>query len=105
MSNGPERQVILDKMIEIVRTDAPWLWGFHPVGFSLYHGWYHNAKANLMANNTLKYKRIESKIRQQSRIVWNQPVVLPIILLALVIFISAIPAWISYKRRERSSAL
>ena len=105
MSNGPERQAIVNEMVDIVRADAPWLWGFHPVGFSLYHDWYHNAKPNLMANNTLKYKRIEPKVREQSRIVWNQPVVFPIILLALVLLISIIPAWLSYKRREHSAVL
>jgi len=105
MPNGSERQLILDKMIEIVRVDAPWLWGFHPVGFSLYHDWYHNAKPNLMANNTLKYKRIDPESRLKSRSAWNKPVILPVILLVLILFISIIPAWISYKRRERSAAL
>ncbi|NIR95460.1 MAG: peptide ABC transporter substrate-binding protein, partial [Gammaproteobacteria bacterium] len=59
MSNGPERQQVLDRMVAIVRHEAPWLWGYHPVAYSLHHDWYSNAKPNLMANNSLKYKRIE----------------------------------------------
>ncbi|MFQ5488278.1 MAG: ABC transporter substrate-binding protein, partial [Gammaproteobacteria bacterium] len=37
MDNGPQRQAIIDEMVAIVRRDAPWAWGFHPKGFSLYH--------------------------------------------------------------------
>ncbi len=105
MSNGPERQKIIDQMVEILREDAPWLWGFHPVAFSLFHDWYHNAKPNLMANNTLKYKRISPELRKKSRLNWNKPVILPIVILVLILIVSIIPAWISYKRREHSAAL
>ncbi len=50
MDNGPARQAIIDRMVEIVRRDAPWAFGFHPKQFMLHHGWYLNAKPNLMAN-------------------------------------------------------
>jgi len=105
MSNGKERQSIINRMIEIVRYDAPWLWGYHPIGFSLHHDWYKNAKPNLMANNTLKYKRIDPLLRNQLRSEWNKPVWWPIVLLAVVLFIVLIPAWISYRRREHSAVL
>ena len=55
MENTPERQKIINKMVAITREDAPWLWGFHPKAFSLYHAWYTNANPNLMANNSTKY--------------------------------------------------
>ena len=105
MSNGPERQAILDKMIEIARRDAPWIWGLHPVAFSLHHSWFRNAKRNLMANNTLKYIRIDPETRNKLRAQWNQPVFWPLLLILVILLISIIPAWFSYKRRERSPAL
>ncbi len=105
MSNGPERQAIVDKMIEIARRDAPWLWGFHPVAFTLHHNWFKNAKPALMLNNTLKYIRIDPETRNKLRTQWNQPVFWPIMLLLLILLISIIPAYISYKRREHSAAL
>jgi ABC-type transport system substrate-binding protein len=105
MSNGPDRQDIIDEMVEILRADAPWIWGFHPVAFSLHHNWYSNAKPNLMGNNTLKYKRIDPELRHEMRKQWNQPVLWPIILLSVLLIISIIPAWFTYKRRERSAAL
>jgi len=105
MSNGPDRQDIIDEMVEILRADAPWIWGFHPVAFSLHHNWYSNAKPNLMGNNTLKYKRIDPELRHEMRKQWNQPVLWPIILLSVLLIISIIPAWFTYKRREQSAAL
>ncbi|HKK15111.1 MAG TPA: ABC transporter substrate-binding protein, partial [Gammaproteobacteria bacterium] len=103
MSNGPQRQAVLSRMVDIVRQDAPWLWGYHPVAFSLYHDWYSNAKPNLMANNTLKYKRIDPVQRHKLRIAWNQPVLWPVILILVLLFVSIIPAWLTYRKRERSA--
>jgi len=104
MPNGPERQAIIDDMVEILRRDAPWVWGFYPVDYILHHDWYHNAKPNLMANNTLKYKRIDATQRAALREAWNQPVIWPMVLLALVFLVSLVPAVIVFRRRERSAA-
>jgi len=105
MANGPARQAVIDQMVGIVRRDAPWLWGYHPLGFSLHHAWYHNAKPNLMANNTLKYKRVDPQLRERSRRAWNQAVVWPLWLLLGLLLLSLIPAWVSYRRREKATAL
>ena len=32
-------------MLEIVRRDAPWIWGYYPKSFGLHHGWVHNVEA------------------------------------------------------------
>jgi len=104
MSNGAERLVIIDRMMEILRHDAPWNWGFNPKGFSLHHAWYKNAKPNLMANNTLKYKRIDPVLRAQSRHAWNPPITWPAWLLALLLVGFVIPAILMFRQRERSAA-
>ncbi len=103
MSNSPERQEIINQMVEILRRDAPWLWGYHPVGFSLHHEWYKNAKPNLMANNTLKYKHIEPGTRSVKRTNWNQPIWWPIALIFLLFIIVLLPAIITYRRKETES--
>lgn len=104
MDNGPERQKVIDRMAEIARRDAPWLWGFHPVAFSLNHQWYKNAKPNLMANNTLKYKRIDGELRQKLRGKWNDPVVWPLVTLLVLIGLAFIPAIRVYRQREKAAA-
>lgn len=103
MDNGPARQKIIDQMVEIARRDGPWLWGLHPKAFSLHHGWVKNSKPNLMANNTLKYKRIEPVQRTKQRQAWNRPITWPLWSM-LVIFIALIlPGIISYRRKEHGT--
>ncbi len=104
MDNTPERQTIIDRMVEILRRDAPWVWGFYPKAFSLHHSWYRNVKPNLMANNTLKYKNIDPEERARQRTAWNPPVLWPLFALLVLLLISAVPAVIGYRRRERSTA-
>jgi len=104
MYNGPPRQAIIDRMLKKVQRDAPWLWGFHPKSFSLHHAWYRNSKPNLMANNTLKYKRVDPVLRTLKRKQWNQPVLSPLYLAAALVVLSLIPAYVGYRRRERMAA-
>ncbi len=104
MDNSPERQAIIDDMMVIVRTDAPWLWGYHPKQFSLYHAWYKNSKPNLMANNALKYKRIDAGLRARLQSEWNQPVLWPFGLMLLALTAIILPAFIGYRNRQRQSA-
>jgi hypothetical protein len=57
-----------------------------------------------MANNTLKYKRIDPRLRERLRAEWNPPVLWPVGLVLGILLISALPAWLMYRRRERSAA-
>ncbi len=105
MDNSPQRQAIIDKMVSIARNDAPWLWGFHPKDFGLYHGWMQNVKPNQMARNNLKYERIDAALRSQERREWNQPVLWPVLLILAVLVASAVPAVLTYRRKERMAAV
>ncbi|MGD2117247.1 MAG: ABC transporter substrate-binding protein [Chromatiales bacterium] len=104
MENGPERQRIIDQMVEILRHDAPWSWGFFPRAFALFHSWYGNVKPNLMANNTLKYRKVDTELRRQKREQWNQPIVWPLWLLGIVLLLSILPAIRIYKQHEKQVA-
>jgi len=104
MDNGPQRRAIIDQMLEIARRDAPWLWGFHPKEYGLYHAWMHNVKPNHMANNGLKYERIDAKLRGQKRREWNQPVLWPAAVMIWLLGVATVPAAIAYRRRERMAA-
>ena len=104
MEDGPQRQALLDRMVEIARTDAPWIWGFHPKAFSLHHRWLYNAHPNQMANNTLKYRRIDPELRAGLRAEWNRPVLWPLWAAGGVLLVLVLPAWWMVRRRERSTA-
>lgn len=99
MPNTPARQAVIDRMVEIARRDAPWIWGFHPKGFTLYHAWLKNAKPNLMANNSLKYQRLDPALRAEKQAEWNRPVLWPFAVLIAVLVLGALPAVAVYRRR------
>lgn len=105
MENTPERQAIIKQMVAISQQDAPWLWGFHPKAFSLHHAWYKNAYPNLMANNKTKYINIDPEMRDEYQKQWNAPVYWPLVFVLLVIACLLLPAYIIYRRIERSTAL
>jgi ABC-type transport system substrate-binding protein len=105
MDDGPERQAVIDRMVDIVRADGPWLWGFNPKAFSLHHQWVHNAEPNQMANNTLKYLRVDAERRQALRAAWNRPLVWPLWAAGLILVLVVAPALWMVRRRERSTAL
>lgn len=91
MDNSSERYAIIQQLQALIRQDSPWVFGFHPKTFSLYHRWYENIKLNLMANNQLKYVRIDTQARSLQRMAWNQPVLWPIgVVVGLFISIIAI---------------
>ncbi|MDA0824764.1 MAG: ABC transporter substrate-binding protein, partial [Proteobacteria bacterium] len=100
LPNGPQRQATIDLMIDIVRRDSPWIWGFHSKSYALYHQWYGNSKPNLMARNTLKYRTIDPVARTQMRAAWNQPIIWPIVVFVLLLVISGIPAYRTYRKRQ-----
>ncbi|MCB1728709.1 MAG: peptide ABC transporter substrate-binding protein, partial [Gammaproteobacteria bacterium] len=105
LPNGEERQAVIDRMVGILREESPWLFGFFPKAFSLHHAWYKNAKPHLMANNTLKYKRVDGPVRAAAQQAWNRPVLWPVGLLLGLLVVSLIPAIRGFRARERSRAL
>jgi len=104
MANSPERQQLIDRMVELFRRDAPWIGGFHRKTFGLYHGWLGNLKPNEMADNKLKYLKLDPEKRAAMRLAWNRPVAWPLLLGILLLAVAVAPAWLAYRRRERMAA-
>jgi len=104
MPNSPERQQVIDRMTEIFRRDAPWIGGFHPKNFALFHHWLGNAKVNEISGNGLKYLGVDPGKREAARREWNPPLLWPIVLTLFALIASIIPAAIAYRRRERMAA-
>ena len=104
MPNGAERQKIIDRMVEIFRHDAPWIGGFHPKNFALFHSWLGNAKVNEISGNNLKYLKVDAAKREALRREWNRPVLWPHALAALLLLASLVPAVLTYRRRENMAA-
>ena len=102
MKNSPLRKKKIEEMLDIVREDAPWIWGVHPKSLSLFHQWYKNVLPNAMANNTLKYKRVNAKLRAKKQKEWNQPVLLPLVFLALFVILMGFFLHRIYRKRQKA---
>ena len=57
-----------------------------------------------MANNILKYQRIDVAERVRRRHEWNAPVLWPLALLGGGLVLLIVPAVVAYRRRERNVA-
>jgi len=105
MENSAQRQAIIDRMLEILRRDSPWLWGYHPKSYVLQHGWLYNVKPNVMANNKLKYWRVDAAQRGELRRAWNQPVRWPLWLGLAMLLLSVAWMWRALRKREETTGV
>lgn len=105
LPNGPERLAKIRELLAILRQDSPWIWGMHPIDFTLTHQWVAPTKPHAIANNTLKYQKIDPNLRAKLRHQWNKPAYWPLwVLLGLIVLIS-IPLITTYHRRENRPAI
>ncbi|WP_319379621.1 ABC transporter substrate-binding protein [Thiomicrorhabdus sp.] len=100
LKNGEQRLELIDQMLEILRRDAPWSWGFSPKSLALYHRWLENMWANPLANNTLKYKDLDVTQRSEALQEWNRPVIWPLLAILVLLAMVSIPLRTAYRRRQ-----
>ncbi|MBA3535460.1 MAG: ABC transporter substrate-binding protein [Tatlockia sp.] len=103
-SNDAERQKIIDEMVELLRHDAPWIWGVNSETLDLNQQWVSAIKPNTISNDTLKYVAIDVPQRNKLRNQWNSPILWPIGLLLLFIVLSLMPLFFAYRKKERKIA-
>jgi oligopeptide transport system substrate-binding protein len=103
MPNNPQRLIIIEKMVNMLQQDAPAIWGFYPKGFTLNQQWMQPSKPNAIANNSLKYQRLNPLLRAQLQKVWDQPKRLPLLIIAvIVILLLLILGGLSYRLQHKS---
>ncbi|MCV2219867.1 ABC transporter substrate-binding protein [Thauera sp. Sel9] len=105
MPDGPARQQVIDRMVAMLQHDAPWVFAFHPKTYSLQHGWVNNRKTGAMVRNNIKYLRLEVERRAAARAEWNEPVLWPLVLAALLLLAMVSPAVLHWRRREVATAV
>ncbi|MDO7710691.1 MAG: ABC transporter substrate-binding protein [Pseudomonadota bacterium] len=105
MPDNKDRQVIIKQMLNILTDDSPWIWGFHSKQFSLYHSWNKNVKPNLMANNTIKYRRVDAEQRLSLQNEWNKPILWPLFALVVLCIFVLMPAWLLYRQKLKKKIL
>ncbi|MCX7116559.1 MAG: ABC transporter substrate-binding protein [Legionellales bacterium] len=101
-NNDPERQALIDKMVGILRYDAPWAWGTYSEMLMLSQSWVLPNKINPISQGTLKYVSIDLLKRNVSRAAWNQPIWWPIGLLLLLFLLLLLPFVKAYRKELQS---
>lgn len=90
-----EKSNIIDQMVNILQSDAPWAFGFHQKTYLLSHAWVLPKALQGISNNSLKYYAISPAIRLEHQHLWNQPrwevglfmlVILMVFILPVIIF-------------------
>ena len=103
MENTPQRLAIIRRMNRIAQQDAPWIFGLHPVAYSLVHQWYGNSYPHAMKVNTLKYRKIDVSARADRRRAWNAPRWTPVLVVVALLAIASIPAIRAAVRHAREA--
>lgn len=100
---GAEKNALITQMLNIIRKDSPWVWGFHPEIYTLAQTWNAPIKPNQVAANTYKYYAIDAVKREQLRDSWNKPLIWPLWILFLGLIALALPVVIVYWRKEHTA--
>ncbi len=62
---GPERDALITRMVQIAVADCPWIFCSHRIIYSLHHGWLINFKYNDLSMNFYKYLRIDEEKKRE----------------------------------------
>ena len=100
MPDGPKRLQKIREALAIVQDDTPWIWGMHPIDFTLTHQWVEPTWPHPIANNTLKYQKINPVLRAKLWEKWNKPILWPFFALLFFLIMIFIPLFVTYWRRE-----
>ena len=104
LDNTPQRQILINQMVDIARQDAPWMFGYFPRSFGLRQQWVSPGKLNVIANNTFKYRKLDPQLRQRMRERWNLPVGWPLLALLGMLAIALLAVAYVIRRRDRKTA-
>lgn len=102
--NDEERQKLIDKMVDLLRHDAPWVWGIHNESLTLTQQWLSPVKTSTMSLSTLKYIDVDVQKRNILRNAWNQPILWPIIIFILLMVLLLLPFLLAYHKKQRQPA-
>ena len=100
MPDGEARLQKIHEALAIIQDDTPWIWGMHPIDFTLTHQWVDPTKPHPIASNTLKYQKINPALRAELREKWNKPILWPFFALLIFLVVIFIPLFVTYWRRE-----
>ncbi|MCB2020761.1 MAG: peptide ABC transporter substrate-binding protein, partial [Burkholderiaceae bacterium] len=104
LDDGPEKQIVIDKMVAILRRDAPLSFGFFPYASAAVQSWVENSKPAILIRDHGRYLRLKPEERAAKIAEWNKPLWWPLVLIGAAIALGLVFARKSLRRRERMNA-
>lgn len=102
LEDSPERKKIINRMVEIVIEESPWIFTIHTPSYVLRHSWSKNGKNHSISGNYAKYGRIDPEARRAYRESENRPNYGALLAgLALLVIISVPAAFIKFRMTRR----
>jgi hypothetical protein len=105
LDNGPRRQAVIDRMVEIAQRDAPWTWGYIPYSGLAFQQWVGNGKPSIVIRDMARYYKVDAARRVHLQSAWNAPVRWPLVPLVLAVVALLIAAWRGWRARELATAM
>jgi len=102
--NPQKRLALIDQQLDILRHDAPWVFGHFGETFILKQAWEAPIHWNSIVTNTLQLTQIDVNARNQYRNRWNRPIIWPIAGFFLLIGFMLLPFILAYRREQRHPA-
>jgi ABC-type transport system substrate-binding protein len=104
LDDGPPKQALIDKMVNLARQDAPWSFGYFPFASAAVQHWVHNSKPAILVRDHGRYLRLDVADRLARQKSWNEPVWWPVVVAGLALLALVMVAVRSFRRRERTNA-
>jgi len=104
MDDGPEKQKLIDRMVQIAQQDAVWSFGYFPYASGAYQQWVYNGKPSIMVRDMARYYRLDPALRAEKLAAWNRPTWWPIAAIAIALLAVGWRARATFRRRERTNA-
>jgi ABC-type transport system substrate-binding protein len=104
LEDGPQKQAVIDRAVQILQQDAPGSMGFFPWASTAVQAWVKNSKPSLLIRDHGRYLRLDVPARVAALGVWNRPIWWPLLLLAAALV--GVVAYVhrSLSRRARTNA-
>lgn len=99
--DGPQRDKMIQQMVAIFQQDTPWFGILYAESYQLAQSWTVSRKINAMANNTLKYSKLDPIKRAELQAKWNKAHYGYFVILLIIIVLSFIPFVLKYMRMQR----
>ncbi len=104
LDDGPQKQAVIDKMVAILREDAPWSFGFYPWASTAVQGWVHNSKPAILIRDHGRYLRLDVTAREAGAGRMEQAAVVAAVAIVAGVLVAAFVLSTRRSLRSRVSA-